>query len=148
MEAGGQKGKLSCTTTGGQLQEKLPLQIQVGKDVYCPSYKKSTTLATQLMRNPPYPELSLFSNGLSFRTTPLNFLLSLYKITFLFFFVGLAYSFCRGLLVLNYNSLLFSNRLIFAGKITFIFQFNITILHVAFEKLGVFSLSTQYQITK
>ena len=54
---------------------------------------------------------------------PPDFLPFLYKITSLSF-VGLAYGFCHCLLVLIYNSLLFLNKPIFAGKITvFIYLF-------------------------
>ena len=55
---------------------------------------------------------------------------------------SLAYGFCHGLLVLNCNSLLFPNKPIFAHKITFIFKFNIIILHITFLKTGVFYLPT------
>ena len=72
------------------------------QDVCCISYKKLITTEIQPMRNHNHPELSLVSNGLLFRMTPLNFLLFLYKIMFL----GLAYGFHCGLLVLNCNSLL------------------------------------------
>ena len=44
--------------------------------------QKSTTPATQPMKNHHNPELSLFSNGLLFKITPPKFFLFPYKITF------------------------------------------------------------------
>ena len=60
------------------------LQAPTRKDVRFVSYKKSTTPATQPMRNHHHPD-SLFPTGLSFKTTLPNFLLFLYKITVLGF---------------------------------------------------------------
>lgn len=110
MEREGHKGALSHRTT------RCQLQTPTGKDVHCVSYKTSTTLVTQPMRNGYLPELSLFFIGLSLKTILPNFFFFLHKITFPSF-VGLAYGFCNSLLVPNFNSLLFSNKPIFAGKI-------------------------------
>ena len=82
-----------------QQERIIKYRTSTGKDIHCISYKKSTPSATQPMKNHIHLELSLFSNGLSFKTTLPNFFLFLYKIISLSF-VGLAYSFAI-LLVLN-----------------------------------------------
>ena len=53
-------------------------------DVHCVSWRKLATPAAKPITC-HHPEFLLFSNGLSFKTTPPNFLLFLYKIMFLFF---------------------------------------------------------------
>lgn len=101
------------------------------KDVHRISYKKSIVTETLHSRNEkpscPWTVISLnyylllFSNGLSKQPSHLSpFSLYLYSPLF----VGLACGFCYNLLVPNCNSLLFPNKPVFAGKITFIFKVN------------------------
>lgn len=88
------------------------------------------------MKNRHHPALLIYSMGLSFKTTPSNFLFLLQKITLLSF-VGLAYGFCHSLFVPQCNSLLFLNKPIFAAKITFIFKVieNACVIHMSLSKL-------------
>lgn len=66
MELGGQRGngntQWSITDPTGRISKKAR---------HCSSHKKSNTLGTQPMRKCHQPEHLLFSNGLSFKTTPL-----------------------------------------------------------------------------
>lgn len=80
------------TPTGLSKGNSYHSQASTRRDVHCTSYKKSTTPATQPMRNCHHSEFSRFSKGLSFKTTaprqppphPPNTFLFLYKIKFLF----------------------------------------------------------------
>lgn len=84
------------------------------------------------MRNCPLPELLLLSNELLFKATPPSSLLFLHKVILLFFLCGTCQWCCYGLLVPNFNSLLFLSKPIIAGKITFVFKINITYQVVSF----------------
>ena len=92
MVSGGQKGELSCSTTQSWSQEE--------SSITGPHRKRCTGHLLQEIhfprnsaRNQQHSELSLFANGLWFKTTPANFLLFLYKIMFLSF-VRLAFGLC------------------------------------------------------
>ena len=100
VESGHQKGELSAVpldvdyrkncqlqtlTKESSTGKNHQLQAPTGKDVHCISYKKLTTPAAQPMRNHYHPELSHFLSALSFKTTPPDFFLFLYKIMFISF---------------------------------------------------------------
>ena len=61
------------------------LQIPTGKEVHCISSKTLANPTTQSTRNNHYFELLLFSNRVSLKTTPPNFLFFLYKTAFFSF---------------------------------------------------------------
>jgi len=111
------------------------LQGPTGKDLYCISYKK---LPPQLVDEKHlYPEHVLFSKGLCFKTTfptlsPWSNI-PLLSWTYLWF--------CHSSFVLNCNSLLLPNKLIFAGKITFIIKVNSIYITSAYNMAEIFSRS-------
>lgn len=98
MQLGGWNGELSCSTIWCQLQKELSItdpnrriinrkeslitdlsSLYRKKNVHCISHKK-LSIQQLTMRNHHHPELSFFSNAFhSFKTTPPNFHLLLYK---------------------------------------------------------------------
>lgn len=76
------------------------------------------------MRNSHHPELLLFSHGLYFKTACLNCLLLLHLVIFPSFVYSACLWLCHSMNVLDCISLLFPNKPIFAGKITFLFKVN------------------------
>lgn len=90
-----------------------------GSTVHCISYKTTTTPATQPVRNHYHSKPFLFSK----QPSPTSSFLSIKEHSSPLF-VGLVYDFCYSMVVLKHNSMLFLNKLIFADKITFIFEVN------------------------
>lgn len=96
-------------------KKKKQLQDLTGKDAHCVSHMESTTHATWPMRNHYHPLVSLFSKGLSFQTSPPNFLLLLHQVTFLSFGCWTCLWFCFTLIILNCKSAI-PKETHFAGK--------------------------------
>lgn len=93
------------------------LQASTGIDAHWIFHKKSTTPVNQPMKKCYHPELLLFSNGFSLKTTALNFLL--HKTMFLFFVVlPMVWMDLHALVAI----LLFPNKPISVGKIAFIMK--------------------------
>lgn len=117
--------QLQTPTEESSLGKNDQLQVPTGKDATESSKRSQLAFTTQLMTNYHHPEFLLFSNGLSFKTTPPNFFLLLDKITFpSFFFVKLAYGFA--IAYTSSSAILCPSQTnpFFAGKITFIFKVN------------------------
>lgn len=146
MDSGCQEGRLEGgdiplsvnyrPLTEETLTGKNPqLQALTLKCKHCIPCKKWILPATQPMRNCHHSELLLFSIGLLSKTTPLNFLILLHKITFLSF-VGLAYGFI--IACLSWTAiLLLPNKTIFAGKTNDCFIFKVNVLKCSFRNTEV-----------
>ena len=95
MKSGDQKWELSWGTTQVQRQEVSSITYRKRRSINRkessitgPNRKTCTLhllqeISNLAMRNRHHPELSLFSNGLGFKTTSLSFLLFLCKVRFL-----------------------------------------------------------------
>lgn len=73
-------------------------------------------LGNSVKEKPHHPELLLFSNGFSFKTTLPNFLPVLYKITFLSFVCWMCLRFSHSLHILKCHFLLFPNKTVLLVK--------------------------------